>query len=336
MHRGVLLRILARPVYHLKDMETDPQPPNLNFSFIGTCARKQSFVTAYALFLYFHLAISIAVAAYFLWQVTSTADDDIVQLCEEGLQNDQTKDQCSDLLNITKAVYWIVAVLILSIEACASSLRSGCRYPLTKKNKMNPFYDMIDCAIVVTRFVNQLKYEKRDGRRSRIMQRQSAYDAFHARFGSFGGDGTSPHKSVDEDVEGEGGLAMDLKDKRYSAVSTSEDMGMDKEGLLGERQVQQRAFDPYEAYDTDSTPSLHSKSKRFELSSPPPPRSLQNLNIPEAGEEAGARASFSSEATTLRPDDEDVVGGVRSSSPLPPGAAPAAFGPGSHSYGHSP
>ena len=77
-------------------------------------------MTVYASFLYFHLALNIVVAAYFLIMITSTADEDIVKLCQEGLRADQTQDQCTGLLNIAKATYWVVAILGLAVEACES------------------------------------------------------------------------------------------------------------------------------------------------------------------------------------------------------------------------
>lgn len=49
----------------------------------------------------------------------------------------------------------------------------------------------LDCALIVTRYVNQLRYEKRDVRRSRMIQRQSAYDAFHRRFSSATSEGVA-------------------------------------------------------------------------------------------------------------------------------------------------
>lgn len=94
----------------------------LSSRFIGTCARKQSFVTTYALFLYFHLVINIIVAAYFLIEITSTANNDITKLCENSLRADQSKDQCKGLLNITKDVFWAAAILVLSIETCTSNI----------------------------------------------------------------------------------------------------------------------------------------------------------------------------------------------------------------------
>jgi len=147
--------------------------------FIGTCARKQSFVVTYAIFLYVHFFINLGVAIYFLVMVTSAANTDIVKLCQDGLKDPGSKSQCSGLLNITKDVYWAISLVILSIEAY--------------------------CALIVTRYVNQLRYEKRDVRRSRMIQRQSAYDAFHRRFASATSEG-----GVESNKEGEGLLHQEF------------------------------------------------------------------------------------------------------------------------------
>ncbi|THH06040.1 hypothetical protein EW145_g4360, partial [Phellinidium pouzarii] len=176
--------------------------------FIGACARKQSFVVVYASFLYVHFFINLGVAIYFLREVTVAANTDIVKLCQESIRNTQAEGQCSGLLNITKGVYWGISLLVLAIEAY--------------------------CALVVTRYGNQLRYEKRDGRQSRMLQRQSAYDAFHSRLSGV----------VYEEA------AIDAKyggSNRYSAVSTlgGED---DKDHLLARSEPQM--FNPYEAYDT--------------------------------------------------------------------------------------
>ncbi|KAH8118968.1 hypothetical protein DFH11DRAFT_1562213 [Phellopilus nigrolimitatus] len=165
--------------------------------FVGTCARKQSFVVVYATFLYVHFCINLGVAIYFLWMVTHAANTDIVRFCQDGVHDPQAKDQCTGLLNVAKGVYWGVLLFILAIEAY--------------------------CALVVTRYVNQLRYEKRDVRRARAMQRQSAYDAFHRRFSSASGATM---------VDGaHGGPA-------YAKLGVDEDT--EKEG--------QTPFDPYEAY----------------------------------------------------------------------------------------
>ena len=41
-----------------------------------------------------------------------------------------------------------------------------------------------DCALVVTRYVNNLRYEKREKRQRRREHRQSAYDAYHKHMSS--------------------------------------------------------------------------------------------------------------------------------------------------------
>jgi len=125
---------------------------------IGTCARKQSFVVVYASFLYFHFLLNFGVAVYFLGMITHAANADIVKFCQDGLQDAQSKSQCTGLLRISKGVFWVVTLAILAIE--------------------------LYCAIIVTRYVNQLRFEKQDVRSSRIMKRKSAYDAFHQRFTS--------------------------------------------------------------------------------------------------------------------------------------------------------
>ncbi|KLO15386.1 hypothetical protein SCHPADRAFT_849577 [Schizopora paradoxa] len=120
--------------------------------FVGTLARKQSFVVTYAIILYFHFFVNLAVASYFLWMITHVADEDIVKLCEEGIRNDQAQGQCKGLLNVTKGLYWGVSLTVLAVEAY--------------------------CTLIVTRYVNQLRYEKRGVRESRMLKRQSAFDAY--------------------------------------------------------------------------------------------------------------------------------------------------------------
>lgn len=69
-----------------------------------------------------HFLINVGVAAYFLWMVLHTANEDIVKLCQEGIRNTQAEGQCTGLLNITKNVYLGVTLLILAVEACKQKL----------------------------------------------------------------------------------------------------------------------------------------------------------------------------------------------------------------------
>jgi hypothetical protein len=55
----------------------------------------------------------------------------------------------------------------------------------------------LDCALIVTRYVNQLRYEKKDARKSRIQDRRRAYDAFHRRFAS----GDDKHELVNREFD---------------------------------------------------------------------------------------------------------------------------------------
>lgn len=179
------------------------------------------------------------------------------------------------------------------------------------------------------------------------MQRQSAYDAFHARFGSFGSLDSGKLSPNDRNLED--GLPMGARDKQYSAIhrsSSDEDMDMDKEGLLNEPPVQHRAFDPYEneiyAYDA----SFSSRSPKFVLGDPPVTQSARQLNVSSgegAGDDTERRISTSSDGTltptpgTARPNANGVsrlsssstleAPQSRSTSPLPPGAAPAVLRP---------
>jgi hypothetical protein len=89
--------------------------------FIGACARKQLFVTIFATFLYIHFFLNLGVAAYFLFMITHAANTDIVKACKEGIQNSQAQDQCTDLLDFVKTLFWVFSILVLAVEACAYS-----------------------------------------------------------------------------------------------------------------------------------------------------------------------------------------------------------------------
>ncbi|EJD02687.1 uncharacterized protein FOMMEDRAFT_140590 [Fomitiporia mediterranea MF3/22] len=240
--------------------------------FIGTLARKQSFVVIFVSFLYVHFLINLGVAIYFLWMVTHAANQDIVKLCQEGIRNQQTQDQCKGLLNITKGVYWGISLLVLAVEAY--------------------------CTIVVTRYANQVRYEKREGRESRIKQRQSAYDAFHARFSSV--DGVSP-----------------MHNKHYSALSrASSDLENDKEGLLNAPQV--TPFDPYAAYDAH--PRAHSPSTT--VTHEQTESSVDEHSVARHRQQAERQLTSLSENAEEESQQQERRPS-RSVSPLPPGAAPA-------------
>lgn len=172
--------------------------------FIGTLARKQSFVVTYATILYFHFIVNLAVAIYFLWMITHVADEDIVKLCEEGIRNDQAQGQCKGLLNVTKGLYWGVSLTVLAVEAYLT--------------------------LIVTRYVNQLRYEKRDVRQSRMLHRQSAYDAYHQHFTN------TPTSAGFKSPIGDAHSMDDLEER----------------GLL---QAEPKEFDPYEPYIAKSNAS---------------------------------------------------------------------------------
>ncbi len=84
---------------------------------------------------------------------------------------------------------------------------------------------LLDCTLVVTRYVNQLRYEKRDVRHSRLLQRQSAYDAYHQHFA------TTPTSAGFKSPLGDAHSMDDLEER----------------GLL---QVEPKEFDPYDSFET--------------------------------------------------------------------------------------
>ena len=178
-----------------------------------------------------------------------------------------------------------------------------------------------DCTLVVTRYVNQLRYEKRDVRQSRIRARQSAFDAFHRRFSS-----------------GNGLEVSETHEKHYSALSgTTEDLEADKEGLLNAPRVV--PFDPYAIYDPhrrsySPTPTLiRASTERRERSGgsdedasvqrhrDAAERQLTSLSTTSAG----ADTSASTEHVEQASDSTEERGRSKNSNvlALPPGAAPA-------------
>ena len=90
--------------------------------FIGACARKQLFVTIFATFLYIHFFLNLGVAAYLLFTISRAANTDIVKACEEGIRDQQTKEQCTNLIGFVKSVFWGVSIAVLLVEACASPI----------------------------------------------------------------------------------------------------------------------------------------------------------------------------------------------------------------------
>ncbi|KAJ3530285.1 hypothetical protein NM688_g7732 [Phlebia brevispora] len=104
--------------------------------FVGAIVRKQVFVTAYCIFLYFHFLINLGAASFLTWKINHTTTEDVRAACE-AIKNSGTQSQCQGLLGTTRGILlWIIWVVIL-IE----------------------FYGVL----IVTRYVRQLRNEKRHG-----------------------------------------------------------------------------------------------------------------------------------------------------------------------------
>jgi len=99
--------------------------------FAGAIVRMLKLVQTFAYFLYVHLVLSIAVAFYLAYAVTHFTSVATLALCQQVVQNEQAKAQCDEFLNIAAWVYIVGSVLVVIGE--------------------------IYGAIVVTRYVNQLK-----------------------------------------------------------------------------------------------------------------------------------------------------------------------------------
>ncbi|KAG5648499.1 hypothetical protein DXG03_003110 [Asterophora parasitica] len=76
--------------------------------FVGTIVRKQVFVQIYAWFIYVHLLLSIGVTGYLLYMVTHFSKNATAKACQETIQNQQAKEQCTGLLDVARSVYFVV------------------------------------------------------------------------------------------------------------------------------------------------------------------------------------------------------------------------------------
>lgn len=122
--------------------------------FSGSVVRKQSFIVPYAYFLYIHLVVNIAVAAYFLYEVTSLQSNAVLHACENTVRDAGAQEQCKDLFDTVVGVYVGVVGLLLAIETYG--------------------------ALIMARYVHQIKNEKRVAR----VARQSRLSALSSKSNS--------------------------------------------------------------------------------------------------------------------------------------------------------
>ncbi|KAH9985981.1 hypothetical protein BJV74DRAFT_546556 [Russula compacta] len=114
---------------------------------IGAIVRKLTFVTPYAIGLYIHFLVNFSVAMYLLFAILHSTRTDTVVLCQHVLSNAQSQGQCDSIFGAIRGVYAVLASLILVVE--------------------------LYCAIVATRYVYQLRREKRHARMPRHKRAES-------------------------------------------------------------------------------------------------------------------------------------------------------------------
>ncbi|KAF4621410.1 hypothetical protein D9613_000733 [Agrocybe pediades] len=109
---------------------------------VGAITRKQSFTQLYAYILYVHFLVNLGVAAYLAFEITRVTNNAERVACQTAIKTPEAQDQCTGLLSFAKWVYWVIAGVVLVVE----------------------FYG----AIIVTRYLYQLKREKGDMRAMRM------------------------------------------------------------------------------------------------------------------------------------------------------------------------
>lgn len=131
--------------------------------FVGAIVRKQLFVQIYAYFIYIHFLLNIGVAAYLLYLVTHFSADANVVACQKAIKNQKAKDQCTGLLKVAQGVYFVIAAFVLLVELCEPAFHPSIWFS----------NDVVDGTLVVTRYLNQVKNEKRTARASRMINEEA-------------------------------------------------------------------------------------------------------------------------------------------------------------------
>ena len=81
-------------------------------------------MTLYAYFVSGHFILNIIVVIICIWMLAHDEKTDVVQLCQNAIQDSQAQAQCAGLLHITEDIFISVAVFVLLIELCKSITRS--------------------------------------------------------------------------------------------------------------------------------------------------------------------------------------------------------------------
>ncbi|KAH9485423.1 hypothetical protein JR316_0002331 [Psilocybe cubensis] len=118
------------------------------FGLIGAIIKKQLFTQIYAYIVYVHLFLNLVAAAYLTFEVSRTTSNAKNLACQVAIKDPQAQDQCTGFLNFAAWVYALIAITIIFVELYG--------------------------AVIVTRYLNQLKREKRSARAMR-MDTESAF-----------------------------------------------------------------------------------------------------------------------------------------------------------------
>ncbi|PPQ67271.1 hypothetical protein CVT25_005855 [Psilocybe cyanescens] len=118
------------------------------FGLVGAIVKKQLFTQIYAYIIYVHFVLNFVVAIYLTYEVTRTTHNAETLACQAAIKDSQAQDQCTGLLTFATWVYAVIAVTIILVELYG--------------------------AVIVTRYLNQLKREKKSARTLK-MDTESAF-----------------------------------------------------------------------------------------------------------------------------------------------------------------
>jgi hypothetical protein len=139
--------------------------------------RKLTLATTYAVGLYIHFLINLSVATYLLFVILHTTHTDTVALCQNVLVNQQSKEQCNSIFDSIRRLYAGIAFFILTVELCEWSNTPLVLHIIVPFSFLLflsfTFIQKLDGAIVATRYVYQLRGEKREARMPKHMRLQS-------------------------------------------------------------------------------------------------------------------------------------------------------------------
>ncbi|KAK7053327.1 hypothetical protein VNI00_003953 [Paramarasmius palmivorus] len=110
--------------------------------FIGAIVRKQSFVQIYAHIIYVHFVINVAVAGYLLYVITHFSSTAVEKACQGTVVDAGAQDQCAGFFKTARGIFVGVAAIVLITELYG--------------------------ALIVARYVRQIKGEKKTARQSRL------------------------------------------------------------------------------------------------------------------------------------------------------------------------